>query len=102
MNLWRLLARVNGHRVLTRAAIGIISRNVQFMPYRNFSCGALDSCSSGEQSSQTRGLWSPHVIGILSVGLLLCSGKKGEVLECVSHSRDVTSKFQQIKEQNSL
>ena len=88
MSLWRLLVRVNSHRVSTRAAVGIVSRNVQVIPYRDLSYGALDSCSSGaesEQSSQARGLWSPHVIGLLSVGLLLCVGKEGEVLKYVSH-----------------
>ena len=87
MNLWRLLVRVNGHRVLTRAAVGIISRNVQFIPYRNLSYGALYLYSSGaesEQSRKARGSWSPHVIGLISVGLLMCSGKKGEVLKCVA------------------
>ena len=86
MNLWRLLVRFNAHRVLTRAAVAIVSRNVQFISYRNLSYGALDSCSSGEQSNQTRGLWSPHVIGLLSIGLLLCSGKKGEVLKTICQS----------------
>ena len=78
------MVRVNGHRVLTRAAVGIISKNVQFILYRNLSYGALDSCLSGaegEQSRQPCGSWSPHVIGLVSVGLLFCSGKKGEMFK---------------------
>lgn len=83
MKLWRVLAHANGQRVLTRLAVGIINKNLQSTPYRRLSYVAL-SCSNGaegeqfeERSQQTRGSWSPHVFGLVSVSLLLCGGRKG-------------------------
>ena len=85
MKSWRLLLRANNQRLVTRAAAGISSKSVQFVPYQNLSYGALDACpsgSEGEQPRQPHGSWTPHVFGLLSIGLLLCGGRKG-TLKCV-------------------
>ena len=82
MKLWRLLERVNGYLVLTRPSVEIVSRNIQRR--RQLSFNSWDSRSNGaeaEWSSLPRALWSPHVFGLVSVGLLLCNGNKGEALK---------------------
>jgi len=85
MRSWRLLAYVNSQRFLIRrVAPGIINKNVRSLPYQSLSYDAVDSFPKGEESEQseqtekqTRGLWNPHIFGLVSVGVLLCSGKKG-------------------------
>lgn len=82
MKSWRLLARAKGQCLYRRASVRTVSRNVQLMHYRNL-CGAVDSCSSGAEGDQPRqpgGSWTPHVLGLVSVGLLLCGGRKGKSL----------------------
>ena len=87
MKSCRLLVRAKGQRLYTRASVRIASRNVQLMRYRNLSYGAVDSSSSraeGEQPRQPHSLWTPHVFGLVSVGLLLCGGRKGKLLLCMA------------------
>ena len=76
----------NNQRLVTRAAAGISCKSFHFVPYRKLSYEALDaspSGSEGEQPRQSHGSWTPHVFGLLSIGLLLCGGRKG-ILKCVT------------------
>lgn len=102
MSSWKLLVCARSQQCLARVTVWIIRKNVQFVPYRNLSYGALNSYSSGtegEQSTHTRGSWSPHVLGLLGVGLVLCGGRKGK--RSLHEIDDVITKFQRIKKPNS-
>ena len=93
MKSWRLLINTKSRRFLARTAVRTVGRNFQDVPYRNLSYGALGACRNEEESEQprqSRGLRGPHVLGLVSLGLVLCSGRKG-IRKTLTAHHDVTT-----------